>query len=162
MTNQERVAEARKAIRCLYIAVDESVARDVNEKVEAALSALISEGQGEVAGWVNRVELDANLAVGGVFDARFWTFENEDADTPLFLAPPSDEAREAKLMQFFETVFRDQWDMADGGDLQDTAEALGLLVRVPADEQFKDEWGADEMLVWSWHPIAKLDGKEEG
>ena len=82
-------------------------------------------------------------------------------DTPLFLAPPSDEAREANLMQFFEAVFSDEWDIADGGDLQDTAEALGLLVRVPADEQFRDEWGADEMLVWSWHPLARLDSKEE-
>jgi hypothetical protein len=36
----EALAEARKALRCLYIAVDESVARDVEAKAEAAFAAL--------------------------------------------------------------------------------------------------------------------------
>ena len=70
------------------------------------------------------------------------------------------EAENAKLREFFEVVFKDLWDLhdPDGGDLQDTAERLGLIVRVPADEQFKDEYDGDEMFVWSWHPLA-LEGK---
>ena len=69
-------------------------------------------------------------------------------------------AENAKLRDFFEAVFEDAWDLcvADGGDLQDTAERLGLIVKVPADEQFKDEYDSDEMFVWSWHPLA-LEGK---
>jgi hypothetical protein len=38
----DALAEARKALRCLYIAVDESVARDVEAKAEAAFAALRS------------------------------------------------------------------------------------------------------------------------
>ena len=69
-------------------------------------------------------------------------------------------AENAKLREFFEAVFEDAWDLcvADGGDLQDTAERLGLIVRVPADAQFRDEYGADEMFVWSWSSLA-LEGK---
>ena len=36
----EKVAEARKALRCLYVQVPESVARDVESKVEAAFASL--------------------------------------------------------------------------------------------------------------------------
>ena len=70
------------------------------------------------------------------------------------------EAENTKLREFFEAVFEDAWGLylADGGDLQDTAERLGLIVRVPADERFRDEYDADEMFVWSWHPLA-LEGK---
>ena len=66
------------------------------------------------------------------------------------------EGEITKLREFFEAVFRDVWDLhdPDGGDLQDTAERLGLIVRVPADEQFRDEYDADEMFVWVWHPLA--------
>ena len=62
----------------------------------------------------------------------------------------------AKLREFFEVVFKDLWDLhdPDGGDLQDTAERLGLIVKVPADEQFRDEYDGDEMFVWSWSPLA--------
>jgi hypothetical protein len=44
MTDQPdhaRVQEARKALHCLRIAIDESVAADVNQKVEAALAYLL-------------------------------------------------------------------------------------------------------------------------
>ena len=66
------------------------------------------------------------------------------------------EAENAKLREFFEVVFKDLWDLhdPDGGDLQDTAERLGLIVKVPADEQFRDEYDGDEMFVWSWSPLA--------
>ena len=66
------------------------------------------------------------------------------------------EAENTKLREFFEAVFEAVWDMSDpdGGDLQDAAERLGLIVRVPADEQFRDEYDADEMFVWVWHPLA--------
>jgi len=65
-------------------------------------------------------------------------------------------AENAKLRQFFETIAKDVWDLhtVDGGDFQDTAERLGLIVRVPADEQFKEEYGSDEMFVWAWNPLA--------
>ena len=70
------------------------------------------------------------------------------------------EAENTKLREFFEAVFEDAWDLcvADGGNLQDTAERLGLIVKVPADKQFRDEYDGDEMFVWSWSPLA-LEGK---
>jgi len=82
-----------------------------------------------------------------------WKHEEREVWEPM-------DAENAKLREFFEAVFEDAWDLcvADGGDLQDTAERLGLIVKVPADEQFKDEYDSDEMFVWSWHPLA-LEGK---
>lgn len=44
----------------------------------------------------------------------------------------------------------------DGGDLQDKLEELGFAKRVPATEDFKAEWDADEMLVVSWPTRARL------
>lgn len=34
---------------------------------------------------------------------------------------------------------------------------VGLLVEVPSNEAFRDEWGddADTMWVWAWHPLAR-------
>ena len=43
MTDREQlVMEARQALHCLYIAVDESIADSVNRKVEAAFDCLLS------------------------------------------------------------------------------------------------------------------------
>ena len=81
-----------------------------------------------------------------------WKHEEREVWEPM-------DAENAKLREFFEAVFSDIWDLqGDGFDMQDTAERLGLIVRVPADEQFKDEYDSDEMFVWSWHPLA-LEGK---
>ena len=70
----------------------------------------------------------------------------------------ADEHR--RLREFFEkTILIDCWgiDPPDPGGLQDAAESLGLLVRVPADEAFKEEWGEenDTMFVWAWNPLAQ-------
>lgn len=60
------------------------------------------------------------------------------------------------LRKFFETIARDMWDLdtVDGGDFQDTAERLGLVVLVPADDHFKLEYDGDEMYVWAWNDLA--------
>ena len=43
MTDREQlVKEARQALHCLYIAVDESIADSINRKVEAAFDCLLS------------------------------------------------------------------------------------------------------------------------
>jgi len=51
------------------------------------------------------------------------------------------------------------WDGCDidGGSFQDKMEAAGLMVRVPADEAFRDEYDADEMLVLAWSRNAALN-----
>lgn len=41
----------------------------------------------------------------------------------------------------------------------DDLKAAGLIVLVPANEAFRDEFGQDEMYVWAWSPLAH---KEEG
>jgi len=79
---------------------------------------------------------------------------------PLYIIGPElrDDTIEEieRLRQFFEAMAADVWDLhtIDGGDFQDTAEKLGLIVRVPASEEFREEFGADEMLVWSWNQLA--------
>lgn len=40
LDQEPKVIEARKALHCLYLAVDSSVADDVNHKVEAAFEVL--------------------------------------------------------------------------------------------------------------------------
>jgi len=100
---------------------------------------------------------------------RIWWWITRSKGVPLILVAHEHEfhqlavdlenevrAENTKLREFFEAVFEDAWDLcvADGGDLQDTAERLGLIVKVPADEQFRDEYDGDEMFVWSWSPLA--------
>jgi len=73
-------------------------------------------------------------------------------------ASPREDFRAQRdtLRKFFEAMARDIWDIEDidGGSFQDTAESLGLIVKVPADEAFWDEYGAGEMYVWAWNKLA--------
>ncbi len=68
------------------------------------------------------------------------------------------QLREAeKLREFVEWCMATaSWQGYDlhGGDMQDKAEELGLLVQVPADEAFREEYEADEMFVVAWSPLA--------
>jgi hypothetical protein len=80
VSQREKVDEARKALRCLYIAVEEDVARDVEEKVEAALSLMGGEPVAEVV---------HNPKWGHI-----WWLRKPETITPgsrLFLAPPERE-----------------------------------------------------------------------
>lgn len=47
------------------------------------------------------------------------------------------------------------WHIPDGGDLQDVAEKLGLIVKVPADEAFREEYDSDEMFAPVWSDAAR-------
>ena len=61
-----------------------------------------------------------------------------------------------KLRTFFERMGHEVWGYSepDAGDFHEYAVEQGLLVPVPADEEFKAEWGAEEMYVFSWSPLA--------
>lgn len=61
-----------------------------------------------------------------------------------------------RLREFFEHMAHEQWGFSeiDGGDFQDRAVEQGLLVEVPADEQFKAEFDCDVMFSFSWSPLA--------
>ncbi len=66
-----------------------------------------------------------------------------------------DEARRQneKLREFVAFCMREGSWMGgdiDGGDAQDKAEELGLIVEVPADQEFRDEYDSDTMLVLAW------------
>lgn len=50
MSTREAVDDMRKAIRCLYLAVDRGIADDVAERFEAVLAALSPE-ESEVVAW---------------------------------------------------------------------------------------------------------------
>jgi len=78
----------------------------------------------------------------------------EETDTDLFKTMDClrvIESERDKLRQALEWIWR---EMACGGpadiDTQDTLEKLGLLVEVPADEQFREDWDADTMYVLAW------------
>lgn len=60
------------------------------------------------------------------------------------------------LRQFFEAMALDVWGFSDfgGGDIQDRAVEMGLLVEVPADEAFQAEYDSDTMYTWSWSALA--------
>ena len=42
----------------------------------------------------------------------------------------------------------------DGFNFQAEMERRALLAKVPADEEFREEYGQDTMLVPAWHPLA--------
>tara|TARA_R110000787_G_scaffold267251_1_gene373571 strand:- start:830 stop:988 length:159 start_codon:yes stop_codon:yes gene_type:complete len=44
---REKIMEARKALHCLYIAVPESVARDVTAKIEPLLALIEGNTEGQ-------------------------------------------------------------------------------------------------------------------
>lgn len=71
------------------------------------------------------------------------------------------ERERDNLRELFEHVTRKMWDETrdlDWDDLQEwqsEAERLGLLVTVPASDEFKAEWGGDTMLSWSWSALGR-------
>jgi len=60
------------------------------------------------------------------------------------------------LRKALEECARLAWEGGDidGGDFQNLMERHGLLVEVPADEAFIEEWDHDRMFVVAWHPLA--------
>ena len=45
----------------------------------------------------------------------------------------------------------------DDLDFQNTLEELGLVVEVPADERFREDWDADTMYVLAWNAKGATD-----
>ena len=69
-----------------------------------------------------------------------------------------------KLRELFEYITNGMWDATADLSWEDweyKAEELGLLVKVPASERFKEEWDHDKMLVWSWSNAA-VDAAKNG
>lgn len=67
------------------------------------------------------------------------------------------EAEVGRLREFAEYALGQcswGWNIPDGGSMQDKAEKLGLIVKVPADENFRAEYDSDEMFVCAWSPLA--------
>jgi len=61
------------------------------------------------------------------------------------------EAENDRLRKAMERLF----PVSEGfGEEFDTLKELGLIVMVPADEVYREEWGDDTMYVWAWHPLA--------
>jgi len=65
------------------------------------------------------------------------------------------DAEVGKLHEFFARMAHEVWGFTDpdAGDFHDHAVEQGLLVPVPASEEFKAEWGSDEMMVFSWSTL---------
>lgn len=62
-----------------------------------------------------------------------------------------------KKVKSYQQAFEKLFSVEQGyGEAQDMLEELGLLVSVPADKEFKEEWGEDAqtMYVWEWSPSA--------
>ena len=71
------VEEARRALRCLYIAVQSDIADTVSEKIEAAFAALLAQRAAEVEGLRKELAVQAKQAK---------LFEEEIADGDLICA----------------------------------------------------------------------------
>ena len=65
-------------------------------------------------------------------------------------------AERDRLRELFETVAQINWDVLDidGGDFQDAAARLGLLVSVPASPEIAAEYDCEDMFTWAWSPLA--------
>ena len=107
--------------------------------------------------WVETQD-EASITCGEMSKARFpgCTYTVE----PIGSVPSGErEAREevAKLRAALERLFP-----VDEGYTEafDDLEAMGLLVEVPADEAFREEWDADTMYVWAWSALASRPGTE--
>ena len=101
----------------------------------------------------NPVELVGNYVAGGGDKVR--KAFDEICDDLVAV----DEERH-KLRELFEHVCRLSWSFGDidGGDVQDEAERLGLLVQVPGDAAFIELFGDDEMMyVWPWSDAARAE-----
>lgn len=70
-----------------------------------------------------------------------------------------DERRELQnLRELFEHVCQSMWAIGcdiEAADWQDKAEALGLLVEVPASEEVRAEYDCETMFTWAWSDAAK-------
>ena len=132
--------------------------------------------------WTDCAECGPDVAVGEDGDCRtcgedalYYGREPEAAPTAKDPVAPSEteggseapvpsgerEAREErdKLREAFEELFPVEEGFTEAFD---TLERLGMLVEVPADEVFKEEWGddADTMYVWAWSALASRPGTE--
>jgi len=122
-----------------------------NDAIRATLSRLIQEKTEPLQAEIGR--LREGFTKDGESAAEWCCREyKERLQAQLSLALDERDT----LRKFFETLAENVWclDDVDGGGFQDTAESLGLIVKVPADEAFWDEYGADEMYVWAWSPLA--------
>ncbi len=73
-------------------------------------------------------------------------------------APGSSESPERAALEEFAQRAWEGYDI-DGGDFQEIMVKHGLMVEVPADEEFRAEWDCDTMFVLSWTP--KRDALKE-
>jgi hypothetical protein len=74
------------------------------------------------------------------------------------------EAEVERLRKFVESLLHRSWGYvyADCSDIQDEAEKLGLIVKVPPDEEFKKEYGDDceYMYVVAWSPLTDKEAEK--
>ena len=78
---------------------------------------------------------------------------------PVGARPVSESAREVeRLRRALEELF----PVSEGfTEAFDDLERMGLLVEVPADETFREEWDADTMYVWAWSALTGEQGRSE-
>ena len=96
-------------------------------------------------------EIDVDLA--RIFIQRFPSFKG---------AIETAEKENAELRDAFEWATRQVWEGCDidGGGFQDEMVKRGLLVEVPADDAFIEEFDAEFMYVLRWSPLAASYQKE--
>ncbi len=88
------------------------------------------------------------------FAERRWS---DETAVPLYTL---EAAREGYVRESEVTAFRrameELFPVSEGfTEAFDDLERMGLLVEVPADELFREEWDADTMYVWAWSDLAK-------
>lgn len=71
-------------------------------------------------------------------------------------------AERDELREVFQWCSEQVWEglSIDGGSFQDEMERRGLMVEVPATDEFRAEYDTDVMLTWRWNSDAVLAAKE--
>ena len=100
----------------------------------------------------------------GAGDLHSWLHQNVEDVRGVVEGGERDADEVTRLREFFQCMAHDVWGFGDldGGDFHDYAVRQGLLVSVPADEDFEAEWGSDEMMVFSWSQLAIDRARGEG
>jgi hypothetical protein len=139
MPDQKLTPEQEAIIERLPLA-DYPDSKQWMEFVERACLAILSEQNTEI----ERLKRGIELALRG-----------NEATAPLVRRIEELKSEVKRLREGMEKLF----PVEDGYTEQmDVLIEAGLLVPVPSDDAFREEWGQDEtsMYVWAWHPLALL------
>lgn len=109
-----------------------------------------------VAGEIQKTRMDWTNPLGGPL-APPSSGDRVVADRILSIVEQEERAEVTKLREALRWCAEAAWEGSsiEGYDFQDMMEREGLMVEVPADEAFREEWDSDTMYVLAWSDLAR-------